>query len=210
MFATDYLKDHPGADDWVCVEDICCGYSTLLSHGYNCSAWWSPSRGIVAFGNDWFDVPDMPATSQPTDDEAHQWVLDHPGFLQRKINAALARNQAQKERWAELDRIFEKYGSGEVRAELREPDGSVRVIEHTCGIHGPLFMMQLAVQWMLKEAPPGTVLQKLDVYRRVPMNRGEKKMSQKKELNPSAQCEAPRAPGRKGRNASTQASNEKS
>ena len=191
MFASDYLKDYPGKADWVCIEDVCCGYSSLLSHGYDYSAWWSPSRGIVAFGNNWFDVPDMPATEQPTDEDAHDWVAAHPGFLQRKINAALARKQAREARWAELDRVFEKYGSGEVRAEFRKPDGSVRVVEHTCGIHGPLVMLQLAVQWMLQATPPGTVLQKLDVYRRVPMNRGEKKLPRKRKPAPSTQNEDP-------------------
>lgn len=192
MFASDYLKDYPGEDDWVCIEDVCCGYSPLLACGYDYSAWWSPSRGIVSFGNSWFDVPDMPAAEQPTDEDAHAWVAANTGFLQRKMNAALARKQAREDYWAELDLFYNKYGNGEVRAEFREPDGSVRVIEHTCGIHGPLFMMRLAVQWMLKEAPPGTVLQKLDVYRRVPAHRGEKPSAKKASKAPtrSVKCRA--------------------
>ncbi len=178
-FASDYLAEIPGPDDWVCVEDLCCGYCPTINRGYDVSAWWSPSRRLVAFGNNWHDVPDMPADSEPTEADVWDWVHEHPGYLQKWLNAHAARKKEREEASAAIYRFYDTNGGGEVRAEFRAPDGSVRVVEHGCGIHGPMSMLRQATSWMVYQMPAGTVLTKLEVRRKIPHHRGEKPLTTK-------------------------------
>lgn len=163
-----------GPDDWVCVYDFC-GSNRLLGRSVDCSADWSPSRKTTVFSGNWFDVPDMPSEGEPCEADIHAWVAANPGFLQRRENAALARKKESEDRTARTMAFYAKHGAGTVRAEFRAPDGKERVIEHGCGIHGPLYMLPLAVTWMRQEMPPGTVLRKLTVSRKKPARRGELK-----------------------------------
>lgn len=184
-FATDYLQAYPGEEDWVCVYDLCCGYDTLLFHGFDVSAWWSPSRAIVAFGNGWHDVPDMPfaAPEPPSERQVLGWVEEHPGWLWRKRGAALGRKRKWEEKSAETQAFYDRHGGGTVYAEFRDPSGGTRVVEHACGIHGPLHMLPLAIGWMRENMPGGTVLKKLSVTRRNPVHRGELRDKSKSKRN---------------------------
>ncbi len=190
MFATDYLKGYAGAEDWVCVVDAGCGYSSLLCHGFDYSAWWSPSRKLVAFGNNWFDVTDMPSAAEPTEEAVYAWVAANPGYLQRKINAAVARNKVREAEAERTDKFYAEFGVGEVHVELRAPDGSVKEFNQACGIYGPLCMMRLVIDWMRREMPPESVLQRLIVYRNKAAHRGEKPLSSR-DRHSRGVCETP-------------------
>lgn len=157
----------------VCIVDFC-GRCSLLGHGVDFSADWYPAKGIVRFSGNWGDVPDMPAKTQPTHDDVYAWVEGHPGFLWRKMEGRHRRNQESEARSAEIQKFFDKHGQGAVTAIFAQPDGQETVVSQGCGIHGPLYMLPLAVSWMLAHLPAGSVLRKLEVCRRVPAARGEK------------------------------------
>ncbi len=177
MFASDYLKAYEdgGPHDWECVFDMACGYDPLLCRGYDITAYWSPSRSLVAFGNAWGDVPDMPIGVKPEEWQLEEWVKLHPGWLERWRNAARARKEAREAKFKGIDKVFDTYGSGNVYVKFVAPDGSVREIAEPCGVHGPLYMLRVAVSWMTRHMPVGTKINKLTVTRRKPMHRGEKK-----------------------------------
>jgi hypothetical protein len=170
-FATDYLADYPGEKDWVCVEDFC-GRCSTLQTAINVSAWWSPSRQITAFGNQWFDVPDMPG-DEPGEDDVWTWVKAHPGFLQRRIDAAIVRDQAWKDKSKATDAFYAKWGAADVHYVFSIPGQPDKVGQEGAGIHGPIEMMRRAVAYMLEKLPPGSKLKQLRVYRRKPYHRGE-------------------------------------
>jgi len=178
-FATSYLKEIDGPDDWVCVSDTCCGYSSLLGRGTDTTACWSPSRKLVAFGNNWGDVIPMPAETQPTEDAVYAWVESNPGWLQRMIDGRLKKDAEWKARMDTTQAFYDKHGTGFVHVEYRKPCGEVVIHDEQCGIHGPLFMLRLAVNWMLRNLPKGTTVQKLRVSRRVPAHRKEIKLCEK-------------------------------
>lgn len=173
-FASSYLEKYPDKKDWVCVYDFG-GTCSLLHHVVNLTAWWSPSRKIVAFGNNWHDVPDMPASSEPTEAAVDRWVREHPGYLQRKVDVALARRKSWQEKSKETACFYKKHGKGKCHVELRSPEGVVRVIDEPCGIRGPLNMLPTVTMWMVQNMPAGSVLQKLTVSRKKPAHRGELK-----------------------------------
>lgn len=35
---------------------------------------WYPARGVVVFTGDWHDVPDMPASAEPTEEACEEWA----------------------------------------------------------------------------------------------------------------------------------------
>jgi hypothetical protein len=173
MFSTDYLKEYD-AKDWVCIVDFCGRHSTIGRNVDYC-AWYSPSLRRVAFGNNWGDVPDMPRNRTPTEGEVYQWVRDNPGFLQKMIKGELERSKKQKKEFKESADFIETYGCGKVYVKYVSPSGkTIKEIEHSCGIYGPLYMLGLATEWMVKNLEKGTVLKKLTVSRRKPFYKGEK------------------------------------
>jgi hypothetical protein len=60
----------------VCIVDFE-GY-TKPGH-FHTSMWadWYPHHKFVRFGGDWNDVPDMPATSEPTEEAVEAWAAKH-------------------------------------------------------------------------------------------------------------------------------------
>jgi hypothetical protein len=38
---------------------------------------WFPNQNVVTFGGYWCDVPNMPATSEPTEDECEAWASQY-------------------------------------------------------------------------------------------------------------------------------------
>lgn len=67
-------------DDSVCVMDFAGSY-TSKKYGriypFNCWADWYPQKKAVVFGGAYADVPDMPATKEPTEAAVERWVKKH-------------------------------------------------------------------------------------------------------------------------------------
>lgn len=187
-FATDYLINYEGPDDWVCVSDSCTGYSNLIGRGSNTSAWWSPSRKFVAFGNDWFDVKPMPAATEPDEAAILEWIAHNPGWLWRMTEGCLRRRATWKASMDATQAFFDKHGAGMVYVEYRKPCGDIVTHDEPCGVHGPLFMLRLAINWMLRNMPAGTTVQKLRVSRRVPAHRKEIPTNEKAKTRRSAKA----------------------
>lgn len=118
-FITEGLKRHPGADDWVCVEDFC---GRCDGEPANFAAWWSPSRGFTAFLGQWYDAPTMPGAHQPTDKECWNWAMEHTNWGRKK--------QAEDRRKAKRDAAFDvelarrkQHGVGWAEYSIALPDG---------------------------------------------------------------------------------------
>lgn len=62
-------RDEPG----VCIEDFC-GYTSPGHFPISFSADYYPRLGITRFLGAWWNVPDMPSTSEPTEEEVTAWV----------------------------------------------------------------------------------------------------------------------------------------
>lgn len=60
----------------VCVEDFC-GYS---QPGHFPTQFWAdyfPQLGFTRFGGDHWNVPDMPCTCEPSEEEIKAWTIRH-------------------------------------------------------------------------------------------------------------------------------------
>ena len=60
----------------VCIEDFNGSY-----HGMPIAFWADWADGVVTFGGDWADVPDMPSAVQPTAEECGDWAVKHGWVL---------------------------------------------------------------------------------------------------------------------------------
>jgi len=58
----------------ICIVDMCAQASRFPT-----SFWadWMPDKHIVEFGGDWYTVPDMPATTEPTETQCYEWVENY-------------------------------------------------------------------------------------------------------------------------------------
>jgi len=50
---------------------------TMEGYPFACWAEWEEKDGVVCFGGDWFDIPDMPATTEPDDKSVWEWANKH-------------------------------------------------------------------------------------------------------------------------------------
>ena len=170
-FATDYLKSREGPDDWVCVEDFA-GRDRMTGMRVDFTAHWSPSRKLVAFGNTWDGVPDMPSEKLPSPESVQKWATEHPNWFERHFNACVRREEEYVRRSRESEEFYKRHGSGRAVVVYRNPDGVEVEIEGSVGVRGPVRVMR-DVRSNLK-AKYGTEcpIVSLKVYRRVP-RRGE-------------------------------------
>ena len=56
----------------ICIEDFA---GNNRQPGF-WADWW-PARSVVTFGGAWFDVPDMPSATRPTDSDCMAWANLH-------------------------------------------------------------------------------------------------------------------------------------
>ena len=134
-FATDYLKDYEGADDWVCIIDFC-GRDQAIGDIANVSAWYSKSRQIVAFGNMWHGVPNMPCKRTPTESRCNKWIdnnHDHCNY-ERKRRAAIARDERRQQESDKLYAWYDKHGRNYAFAAYKLADGSIKSVVQCIGI----------------------------------------------------------------------------
>lgn len=63
-------------DNSVCLVD----FNGYTFPGHFPVAYWAdyyPDQKAVIFGGDWQTVPDMPSETCPSEEDVHQWVVDH-------------------------------------------------------------------------------------------------------------------------------------
>lgn len=77
----------------ICIIDFC----GRVGHRYPVSVSADWDGEIVYFSGGWRDVPDMPASSEPTDNACEDWVVKHLGSLYGWWDA-LIEQEAEKER----------------------------------------------------------------------------------------------------------------
>ena len=62
-------------NDSVCIIDWCGGYK---NGGFWCD--YFPDKGVVKFGGEWFDVPDLIVDSEPTNEECEIHAKKYSSF----------------------------------------------------------------------------------------------------------------------------------
>ena len=60
----------------VCIEDFC-GYSNPGHFPTSMSADYFPRLGFTRFTGEWWNVPDMPSDSEPTELDVNKWARLH-------------------------------------------------------------------------------------------------------------------------------------
>ncbi len=133
-FVTAFLPDYPGGD-WVCITDFC-GSSDIfgLRDVLNVCAWWSPSRGHVAFGGQWIDVPPMPASKEPSEEKCWAWVRNSDTIFARQMLAHERMVTARNAKTKAIDDYYKANGYNWVTCELTNPDGSKQTISQCVGL----------------------------------------------------------------------------
>ena len=123
MFATDYLKQYEGINDWVCIIDFC-GRDMTISDIANVSAYYSPSRKIVALGNDWSGIPDMPCKRKPTESQINRWIDNNYKncIYEQKRRAAIRRQERRDAQSNKIQAWFKKHGSNYAFAAYQNGD----------------------------------------------------------------------------------------
>lgn len=66
------MEESASTSSWVTVYDLLDSY-----HNTNVTALWSPYWRTVVFIRDWHDVPDMPASEEPTEEQVKKWAEEH-------------------------------------------------------------------------------------------------------------------------------------
>jgi hypothetical protein len=121
--------------DWVCVYDIQCRY---LHYDQICMcADWSPSLQRVRFGAAWFDVPDMPAPIEPSEDQCWEWAMRR-GWLGRHAEAQAVRREASKTRSKVIQAFFDARGYNWLTLVLINDQGEKLVMSRCIGILTPI------------------------------------------------------------------------
>jgi len=158
-FNTDYLENFPG--DWECVEDFC-GRSSCFGYSetMDVTAWYSSTLGVTKFGGDWYDVPDL--DFKPTSSECWDHALHSDSYYGNRARAAMKRKQARELSNEKLTNHYKENGYNWITVSfLNAETKEVVTLSECCGIRNTLHMLPITIQWMLKNLPEKSTLQKL-------------------------------------------------
>lgn len=72
LIKTSIPSDAPS----VCIEDFC-GYTAVGHFPLSFAADYFPQQGIVRFTGEWWNVPDMPCDSEPSELDVNRWARKH-------------------------------------------------------------------------------------------------------------------------------------
>lgn len=163
-FITEPLHDHPGLEDWVCIEDFCGRWTGgPTSDVCNWAAWWSPSRKLTVFCGQWALVQPMPIAHEPSEEIIWNWIEKDPCHWSRRYRAWKNRTREREENAARDETHFKKIGYNYAYLTLRNTDGSIQKLESCVGIRGTLQVMRDIRGGLAMEGRPNAVIVRLRV-----------------------------------------------